>query len=72
VDNGARYLGVRRPRREYDHSHPTSAETKGAWSDTSTSCRHGEDRDNVTFNSGRLPSVILSLCAKCPSKQKKN
>jgi len=36
-------LGVKRPGREADHSHPSTAEVKNAWSHTSTQpvCFHG-------------------------------
>jgi len=34
---GGSYLGVKRPGREAEHSPPSSAETKKAWSYTSTS-----------------------------------
>jgi hypothetical protein len=36
MDNGALSLGVKPPGREADHSHPSSAEVKNAWSYTST------------------------------------
>jgi hypothetical protein len=51
----ALFLGVKRPRREADHSPPSSAEVKNAWSYTSTPqyvfmawclVKH---RDNFTF-----------------------
>jgi hypothetical protein len=40
---GALYLGVKLPGREADHSPPSSAEVKNAWSYTSTPpvCLHG-------------------------------
>jgi hypothetical protein len=40
---GALSLGVKRPRREADHSLPSSAEVKNAWNFTSTTpvCLHG-------------------------------
>jgi hypothetical protein len=36
MDTGALSLGVKRPGRETDHSSPSSAEVKNAWSYTST------------------------------------
>jgi hypothetical protein len=46
-------LGIKRPRRETDHSPPSGAEVKNAWSYTSTSPirLHGVVlRDNFTFH----------------------
>jgi hypothetical protein len=39
--SGALPLGVKRPGREANHSPPSSAELKNAWSYTSTPIRHG-------------------------------
>jgi hypothetical protein len=36
MDMGGYFLGVKRPEREADHSPPSSAEVKNAWSYTST------------------------------------
>jgi hypothetical protein len=55
MNTGILSLGVKRPRREADHSPPSSAEVKNAWSYTSTPpyvfiawclVKH---RDNFTF-----------------------
>jgi hypothetical protein len=50
---GVLFLGVKRPRCEADHSPPSSAVVKNAWSYTSTPTRlHGmvlKARDNFTF-----------------------
>jgi hypothetical protein len=60
MDTGALSPGVKLPGREADHSPPSSAEVKNAWSYTSTSpfvfiawCLV-KYRDNFTFNSPRL------------------
>jgi hypothetical protein len=43
VEGRALFLGVKRPEREADHSPPSSAEVKDAWSYTTTPpiCLHG-------------------------------
>jgi hypothetical protein len=53
MDNMGSVLAVKRQGREADHSPPSSAEVKNAWSYTSTSpiCFHGveQHRDKFTF-----------------------
>jgi hypothetical protein len=66
---GALSLGLKRPGREADHSHPSSAEVKDAWSYTSTpSIRLNgvvlsyKPRYNFTFTltkTGTIPSVRM-------------
>jgi hypothetical protein len=70
---GALFLEVKRPRREADHSPPSSAEVKNAWSYTSTPqyvfmawCL-AKHRDNFTFNfmlihQQHTCSIILCCC----------
>jgi hypothetical protein len=62
------FPGVKQPRREADHSLPSSVKVKNAWSYTSTPpvCLHGvvlsygKQRDNFTFTFCLLSKLLIS------------
>jgi hypothetical protein len=72
---GALSLGVKQPGHEVDHSPPSSAEVKNAWSYTSTPpiCFHGvvlnKHRDSFTFTFYHPAQLLHQFFAKHSTPQ---